>query len=67
MNHLGRIKTKKIKRITRDIISKYGNLMCETFDENKTVINGKITVRSKKLRNVISGYATRLTKNQEKL
>ena len=56
---MGRIKTKQIKRITNELIEKYGNLVATTFNENKKVVSDKIDAPSKKLRNMITGYATR--------
>ena len=56
---MGRIKTKLIKRITNELIEKHGNLVATTFNENKKVVDEKIDAPSKKLRNMITGYATR--------
>jgi ribosomal protein S17E len=64
---LGRIKTKKIKRITREVMKVHGDLVQENFNDNKELMKEKITVSSKKIRNIISGYATRLKKSIEKL
>jgi ribosomal protein S17E len=64
---MGRIKTKMIKRVTNNIIKEHGDKMTESFSENKQAIEQVASFPSKKLRNVISGYATRLTKNKEVL
>jgi ribosomal protein S17E len=64
---MGRIKTKQIKRITNDILKQHSENFKEDFNENKKKIVEYAKFPSKKLRNVISGYATRLTKNKEDL
>ena len=62
---MGRIKTKAVKRITEDLVSEHGNEFTEDFDENKKVVEKYIDVPSTKLRNIISGYVTRLVKSRE--
>lgn len=39
----------------------------KNFDENKKIVQDMLTAPSKKLRNVIAGYATRLVKNEKEL
>ena len=39
----------------------------KNFDENKKVVQEMLTAPTKKLRNVIAGYATRLVKNEKEL
>lgn len=62
---LGRIKTKKIKRSTHRIFDESKDLISDNFDENKKVINEKYGIESKKLRNTIAGYCTRLKKSEQ--
>jgi small subunit ribosomal protein S17e len=57
---MGRIKTARIKRVTFELFRLRQNDVKKTFDENKLVVNKLAKVRSKKLRNVIAGYLTRL-------
>jgi len=61
---MGRIKTTLIKRKTKEIMSKHGTQITTDFNKNKEVTNRLTTVSSKKLRNVISGYLTRLKKKE---
>lgn len=63
---MGRIKTAKIKRITFKLIKEYSDKLKKNFGENKKAVNEILEVRSKKLRNVIAGYATRLMKIEKK-
>ena len=62
---MGRIKTKKVKRSTKKIFSQIQDTLTTDFEENKKVITKKYSIGSKKLRNVISGYCTRLKKSEE--
>ncbi len=64
---MGRIKTKLIKRIAKEIFSRYTNELNEDFDKNKAVIGRHTDVISKKMRNTVCGYVTRLFKNREEL
>ncbi|MCB9359503.1 30S ribosomal protein S17e [Candidatus Woesearchaeota archaeon] len=61
---MGRIKTKKIKRNTRMIFKKDSEELSGDFEANKKVIASKYSIASKKLRNIIAGYCTRLKKSE---
>ena len=60
---MGRIKTMLIKRTTTDLMEKYGEEFTTNFDDNKRILESKAKLNSKKMRNVIAGYATRLKKS----
>lgn len=62
---MGRIKTALIKRVTKSLIKEYGKEFKEDFNENKLLVSRFTDCPSKKLRNIIAGYVTRLTKKQE--
>ena len=62
---MGRIKTTLIKRNTLKMFSLYKDKFTTDFIKNKLVVNELAEVQSKKLRNVIAGYVTRLKKQQE--
>ncbi len=64
---MGRIKTKLIKRITMDLVKDHGEKLHKDFDKNKEVVEKYTSCTSKKLRNIIAGYATRLTKNRQEI
>ena len=59
---MGRIKTMLIKRTTEDLMEKHGDEFTTNFDDNKRILGGRAKLNSKKMRNVIAGYATRLKK-----
>jgi len=54
-----------IKRTTEELMEKSGQDFTNDFNENKKILDSKLKISSKKMRNVIAGYATRLKKNQE--
>ncbi|PIZ51937.1 30S ribosomal protein S17e [Candidatus Woesearchaeota archaeon CG_4_10_14_0_2_um_filter_33_13] len=62
---MGRIKTTFIKRKTRELLAKHGDKFSADFDQNKAITNQYTDVGSKKLRNVVSGYMTRLKRKEE--
>jgi small subunit ribosomal protein S17e len=61
---MGRIKTTFVKRRTKELLKMHGDKFTTTFDENKTLVDKYVKVESKKLRNIVAGYMTRL-KRQE--
>jgi len=62
---MGRIKTKLVKRNTKKLMVLHGDKIGKDFTANKKVVDKEATISSKKLRNIIAGYATRLKKLQE--
>lgn len=62
---MGRIKTTRIKRTANTLVKKYPDKFTEDFGGNKKSIEEIAEIPSKKLRNVIAGYITRLTKKQK--
>ncbi len=63
---MGRIKTTQIKRISKKIFREHKDMFKPDFTKNKKVVSELIDTPSKKLRNIVAGYVTRLTKQQEK-
>ncbi|RLE39668.1 30S ribosomal protein S17e [Candidatus Woesearchaeota archaeon] len=64
---MGRIRTQLIKRKTHELIREYGDEFKNNFEENKKLVEKFANIPSKKLRNIIAGYVTRLTKTKEEL
>jgi len=62
---MGRIKTQLSKRLTFVIMKQSQDRLSTNFDENKVVVGELLIDASKKIRNVIAGYVTRLMKNKE--
>ncbi len=57
---MGRIKTKQIKRITIQLMELYRDKFKTNFQDNKKIVSEFTEIPSKKMRNVIAGYVTRL-------
>ena len=64
---MGRIKTKMIKRLTHQVVSLHKEEFKQEFGDNKKLVNKFMTTPSKKIRNAIAGYVTRLMKVKEDL
>ncbi len=62
---MGRIKTKLVKRKTKELLKAHGDKFSTDFEQNKKVTSQHARIPSKKLRNIVAGYMTRL-KKQEK-
>lgn len=60
---MGRIKTKLVKRNTNELVEKFRDNFSDKYKDNKAVIDKYADIPSKKLRNIITGYITRLIKN----
>ena len=58
---MGRIKSKLIKRTSRQLLEKSDESFGKTFEENKKALGN--TLPGKKTRNKIAGYIARIKKN----
>ncbi|MBI2133513.1 30S ribosomal protein S17e [Candidatus Woesearchaeota archaeon] len=59
---MGRIKTQLIKKSAESIVKAFSQKLTPNFEQNKLFLAQNLKVSSKKLRNAIIGYATRLVK-----
>ena len=64
---MGRIKTQKTKRVTRQVMREHGAEVTPDFSANKILLGKILEVKSKKLRNVIAGYMSRLAKTKDSI
>ena len=62
---MGRIKTKLIKRMTKELYELHGDKFAVEYKANKLRTNQLVKTPSKKLRNIIAGYMTRLKKHEK--
>jgi len=62
---MGRIKSKVIKRTSRQLLETTDESFGDTFEHNKKSLRG--TLPSKKVRNKIAGYITRLKKSKKNI
>mmetsp|Transcript_6041 Transcript_6041/g.7389 ORF Transcript_6041/g.7389 Transcript_6041/m.7389 type:complete len:138 (-) Transcript_6041:66-479(-) len=63
---MGRVRTKLVKRASRQIIEKYYQRLTFDFHTNKRVVEEVATIPSKRLRNKIAGFTTHLMKRIQK-
>ena len=63
-NIMGRIKTTMIKRTANLLIKNYPGKFTEDFEKNKKLVDEVAEIQTNKLRNIIAGYITRLTRKQ---
>jgi len=61
---MGRIKTRLVKSITHSLLEEYRDRFSANYEENKIKVSELVDVKSKKLRNIIAGYITRIIKAQ---
>ncbi len=60
---MGRIKTVLVKRTAKELLAKQPDLFSDSFETNKKLLTGVIP--SKKIRNQVAGYITRLKKKEK--
>lgn len=63
---MGRIKSMLVKRTARKLIEKTPESFTESFEDNKKAL-GSHTMSSKRIRNMVAGYTTRIKRNTHKL
>lgn len=63
---MGRIKTTLVKRTSNKLVNEKGDKFSSDFNENKKAVNELLELQSKKIRNVVAGYITRLTRDKGK-
>ncbi len=61
---MGRIKTTLVKRTGEELFSKYPDKFQPSFEHNKKALFDLADIHSKKLRNVIAGYITKLVRKE---
>lgn len=62
---MGRIKTTLLKKTAIKLHKEHPEKFKKTFEENKKVVKELTEMQSKKFRNIIAGYVTRLAKQKE--
>ena len=61
---MGRIKSKVVKRATNALLKDNSDVFTGKFEENKEVLKSLGLTDSKKVRNQIAGYITRIRKKE---
>jgi small subunit ribosomal protein S17e len=57
---LGKVRTDTIKRISRELVRRFPDRFTGDWETDKESVNQLVTTQSKRLRNRIAGYVTRL-------
>lgn len=57
---LGKVRTDTVKRISRELLRRFPDRFTGDFESDKQVVNDVVITPSKRLRNRIAGYITRL-------
>lgn len=63
---MGRVRTKTVKKSSRQVVEQYYSRMTLDFHTNKKVLSEVATVPTKRLRNKIAGFSTHLIKRIQK-
>ena len=66
MIHIGRIKTTAVKTLANDLIKANPEKFGENFEKNKKAVNELKPIKSKKIKNIVTGYITRRMKQINK-
>jgi len=57
---LGKVRIDTVKRVSRELLRKYPERFSGEFESDKAAVNELVVTQSKRLRNRIAGYVTRL-------
>jgi len=59
---MGSIRPSNVKRVARNLVEKYPDRFNGDFENNKKAVSELTDVQTKRLRNMVAGYATRYWK-----
>jgi small subunit ribosomal protein S17e len=59
---MGRVRPVFIKKISKELLSKYSDVFTDDFEKNKDLLNQYVIIQSKLIRNRIAGYIVHLVK-----
>ncbi len=59
---MGKVRTKLVKKTAKDLFAKHPEIFSEDFRHNKEVLKEIMNSYSKRVRNKVAGYVTRLVK-----
>ena len=63
---MGKVRTETVKRAARELVERFPDKFTNEYEANKLVVNELVRGPSKKLRNLIAGYVTRLKVTETK-
>jgi small subunit ribosomal protein S17e len=57
---LGKVRTETVKRVSRELLKRFPERFSGDFESDKQAVNELVSTQSRRLRNRIAGYVTRL-------
>jgi small subunit ribosomal protein S17e len=57
---VGKVRIAAVKKVSRELVSRYPDKFSKNYEENKVALSTLVDARTKRLRNRIVGYVTRL-------
>lgn len=57
---MGKVRIAAVKKVARELVERYPEKFTTNYDSNKTVLAELVDAKTKRLRNRIVGYVTRL-------
>ena len=57
---MGKVRTDTVKRVSRELIRRFPERFAGDWESDKEAVNNLVATQSKRLRNRIAGYVTRL-------
>lgn len=57
---MGKVRIAAVKKVARDLVERYPDKFSTNYESNKTVMADLVDAKTKRLRNRIVGYVTRL-------
>jgi len=63
---MGKVRPRLVKRAAEQMVEKHPAKFSEEFGNNKKSVSALLEVPSKRVRNMIAGYATRLVKQDKR-
>ena len=62
---MGKIRTGQTKRLSRQLLVQYGPHFSGEFEHNKQILQQIVDLKTKRNRNLVAGYITRLVRQRE--
>ena len=57
---MGKVRIAAVKKVARELVERYPDKFSTNYESNKTVIADLVDAKTKRLRNRVVGYVTRL-------
>lgn len=57
---MGKVRIAAVKKVAKELVERYPDRFTTNYDSNKTVMADLVDAKTKRLRNRIVGYVTRL-------